>query len=153
MAKSIEGNSNMFNVNMRQMLEKAIIEKLNQLGEFAIKYAIENHEFENRTYNLEDSYSFAVYKNGNMIGSPVMYDKKATEKVSQKGVDYGHDEAKNFLNSQNPQGDYALVVCAALFYGDILEEIYSLDVLSATEWETEKEAKKILNNLNWVKKS
>lgn len=152
MAKSITGNTRMFEpIGLDILLEKSIVERLNQLGEFAIKYAIENHEFENDTYNLEDSYAFAVYKKGEMIGSPVMYDKKATEKVLKNNVEYGYDEAINFLNSQNPEGDYSLVVCAALFYGNILQEFYSLDVLNRTEWETEGQAFEILKDLTWSK--
>ena len=149
MAKCIEGNSNMFDVNLNQMFEKAIIDKLIELGYYAINYAIENHEFQNQSYNLEDSYAFAVYKFGKMVGQPHLYNKKATVKPEKKGVDFGYDEAKKFLTSQNPKGDYVLIVCAALYYGKRLEDIYSLDVLTNTEWETEKEAKKILKNIDW----
>lgn len=109
-----------------------VLEEMIKIGNSAIAYAIDNHEFENRTHNLEDSFAFGVYKNGALVhlGDNV---KKAIGPNGYKGEFYsGHEEARKFIRKQSPSEEWALIVVAAMPYAWDVQELYKLDVLQSS---------------------
>ena len=50
-----------------------LIQKLTDDGERLVRRAYETRTFENRTYNLHDSYGSAVYVDGRIIKSSIRY--------------------------------------------------------------------------------
>ena len=116
----------------RQLLRRDVLAAMDILGMEAIKYAITNHEFNNRTNNLEDSYGYAVYYNGSQINK-VITDKKATV---LKGGKSGNEEANTFLDNYNAGDGYTLVVVAGMYYAAYVEFEYGLDVLTGSYQET-----------------
>lgn len=110
-------------------LKSAILNSLHELGSKGVEYAVKNHEFQNRTFNLEDSYGYAVYENGIIIGSPIMFGKKATK---PNGGKFGYSEGEKFLIEQSPSGIYSLVVVAGMYYAEDVQFYYGLDVIEGS---------------------
>lgn len=130
---------------------RQLVEELANDGERIIKAAYETRGFNNRTYNLHDSYASAVYVNGVLRHNTIRYvgaemansrtnDKELGDYAGDRtrpvyrGGDkrylkgdtiqaYGRDEAKRFFNDYKPpkDGGIQLVVIAAMFYAGIVE--------------------------------
>lgn len=100
---------------------KALISQLADDGEKAIRQAYEGREFTNRTYNLHDSYGSAVYYNGNLVKSSIRY---IGAEMAEEDDRYGRNEVNEFFSNYRPKNRKGidLVIVAAMFYADILEE-------------------------------
>ena len=103
------------------VLIKALISQLADDGEKAIREAYEGREFTNRTYNLHDSYGSAVYYNGTLVKSSIRY---VGAEMAEKDERYGRNEVNDFFSNYRPKNRKGidLVIVAAMFYADILEE-------------------------------
>ena len=136
-----------------KIMQTIVIDALYKLGLIGVKWAIQHHEFHNRSNNLEDSYGFAIYHNGGILGQPFLFDKNATKMVEIHGKKYsGYREGKNFLLNFKPSThNYTLVVTAGLIYASFVEEYYGLDVLQSSYLEVRKQADNVLKNLKWNK--
>lgn len=130
---------------------RQLVAQLANDGERIIKTAYNTRGFNNRTYNLHDSYASAVYVNGVLRHNTIRYigPEKAKLNTSHELGDYagdrtrpvyrgtggdkryltgdtivayGRDEAIRFLNDYKPIGSgIQLVVIAAMFYAGIVE--------------------------------
>lgn len=103
------------------VLIKALISQLADDGEKAIREAYEGREFTNRTYNLHDSYGSAVYHNGVLVKSSIRY---VGAEMAEEDERYGRNEVNDFFANYRPKNRKGidLVIVAAMFYADILEE-------------------------------
>ena len=103
------------------VLIKALISQLANDGEKAIREAYEGREFTNRTYNLHDSYGSAVYYNGTRVKSSIRY---IGAEMAEEDDRYGRNEVNEFFSNYRPKNRKGidLVIVAAMFYADILEE-------------------------------
>ena len=103
------------------VLIKALISQLADDGEKAIREAYEGREFTNRTYNLHDSYGSAVYYNGNLVKGSISY---VGAEMAEEDERYGRNEVNDFFSNYRPKNRKGidLVIVAAMFYADILEE-------------------------------
>ena len=103
------------------VLIKALISQLADDGEKAIREAYEGREFTNRTYNLHDSYGSAVYYNGVLVKSSIRY---VGAEMAEEDERYGRNEVNDFFANYRPKNRKGidLVIVAAMFYADILEE-------------------------------
>lgn len=103
------------------VLIKALISQLANDGERAIHEAYEGREFTNRTYNLHDSYGSAVYYNGTLVKSSIRY---VGAEMAEEDDRYGRNEVNDFFANYRPNNRKGidLVIVAAMFYADILEE-------------------------------
>ena len=103
------------------VLIKALISQLANDGEKAIREAYEGREFTNRTYNLHDSYGSAVYHNGTLVKSSIRY---IGAEMAEEDERYGRNEVNDFFSNYRPKNRKGidLVIVAAMFYADILEE-------------------------------
>ena len=103
------------------VLIKALISQLADDGEKAIREAYEGREFTNRTYNLHDSYGSAVYYNGALVKSSIRY---VGAEMAEEDERYGRNEVNDFFSNYRPKNRKGidLVIVAAMFYADILEE-------------------------------
>lgn len=75
-----------------------------------IEDAVAKHNYDNQTFNLENSYGWAVYHNHVMVESDV------------KGAGDGATRAQAFLSSYLPFHDWEGVVIAGAKYASDLEE-------------------------------
>ena len=103
------------------VLIKALISQLADDGEKAIREAYAGREFTNRTYNLHDSYGSAVYYNGTLVKSSIRY---VGAEMAEEDERYGRNEVNDFFANYRPKNRKGidLVIVAAMFYADILEE-------------------------------
>ena len=103
------------------VLIKALISQLADDGEKAIREAYEGREFTNRMYNLHDSYGSAVYYNGTLVKSSIRY---VGAEMAEEDERYGRNEVNDFFSNYRPKNRKGidLVIVAAMFYADILEE-------------------------------
>ena len=103
------------------VLIKALISQLADDGEKAIREAYEGREFTNRTYNLHDSYGSAVYYNGTLVKSSIRY---IGAEMAEEDERHGRNEVNDFFANYKPKNRKGidLVIVAAMFYADILEE-------------------------------
>lgn len=92
-----------------RILESSFID----LCESAILKAVESHTFQNRTGNLENSFTYGIFHNGVMIKSRSI------------GVGEGTDEANKFLESYISTKDWNAVIVAGSWYGNLLENFTS----------------------------
>lgn len=130
-----------------QALDKRVEDVLHKVGRVGVEYAIQNHEFNNQTNNLEDSYGYAIYKDGSLRGVPFVTTPKAKEPNDGK---YGSNEAYSFFASYKPSSnEWVLVVVAGMEYASMVQFYYGLDVLQGSELEARKEIYKRLNNIKW----
>ena len=98
-----------------------LIDQLARDGEQAIHDAYYGRDFNNRTYNLHDSYGSAVYYNGTLVKSSIRYVGAEMAKEDER---YGRNEVNDFFSNYRPKNRKGidLVIVAAMFYADILEE-------------------------------
>ena len=103
------------------VLIKALISQLADDVEKAIREAYEGREFTNRTYNLHDSYGSAVYYNCTLVKSSIRY---VGAEMAEEDERYGRNEVNDFFSNYRPKNRKGidLVIVAAMFYADILEE-------------------------------
>lgn len=129
-------------------IDEKMFKFMRRVGVIGVKWAIQNHEFSNVTHNLEDSYGFAIYKGGAMIGEPFTFNKNATE---TKDGESGHTEAIKFLSSYNPSTDgWSLVVVAGMSYASFVEFMYGLDVLQGSEMVAKQAFDKQIRKIKWT---
>ena len=83
------------------------------LCEAAILKSVESHTFQNRTGNLENSFTYGIFHNGVMIKSRSI------------GGGDGTDEANKFLESYTSAKDWNAVIVAGSWYGNLLENFTS----------------------------
>ena len=98
-----------------------LISQLARDGEQALHDAYYGRGFNNRTYNLHDSYGSAVYYNGTLVKSSIRY---VGAEMAEEDERYGRNEVNDFFSNYRPKNRKGidLVVVAAMFYADILEE-------------------------------
>ena len=98
-----------------------LISQLARDGEQALHDAYYGRGFNNRTYNLHDSYGSAVYYNGTLVKSSIRY---VGAEMAEEDEKYGRNEVNDFFSNYRPKNRKGidLVIVAAMFYADILEE-------------------------------
>ena len=105
-----------------------ILLSLDDIARKAIDYALENKGYNNQTFNLHDSFGYAIFVNGQLYKDAIMQPMKA--KVEDDRGGYGRDKGYEFLVEYTPKSKYEVVIVAGEFYAATLEVMYSLDVLT-----------------------
>lgn len=133
------------------MLDEIMYESMSKIGMIGVETAVDMHGFKNRTFNLQDSYGYAVYNNGQMVGSPMMAQRKALSPKEFGGIEYsGREEGENLLEGfQAPTQGWTVVVVAGMVYASFVEEVYGLDVLLSSEQEAKLSVDKIFKSIKW----
>ena len=95
-------------------IDSLMFEMMVKIGQVGVEYAIRSHEFDNQTHNLEDSYGFAVFKDGQLQGQPMVADPKAVKPAEHEGSTYwGYIEGwKALKNFEAPTSGWSVVVVA-----------------------------------------
>ena len=112
---------------IRKMADDAIITSLSELAKLSIDNALLNKGYTNRTFNLHDSYGFAIYHNGAIV-KKWMNNSEATIPDAKGGT--GALRGSAFLDNFSSTGNWQLVVVAGEFYADQVQFGYGLDVLT-----------------------
>ncbi len=106
---------------MKQAVETRLDIELRQLGEEAVTHAKENKGYHDRTANLKNSISYALYKDGEpLIQSAGQIPEPDATKEGQSQVE---DNLTRFASENGvvaPKG-YTLIVVAGMNYGAHVE--------------------------------
>lgn len=130
----------------REQLIKALDVRLMQLAEEAVTYSKDNKGYQDRTANLKNSISFALYLDGEIVVSKIGAIPKAEEVVG--GQDAVGEALQNYAQQDGvvaPKG-YSLIIVAGMNYGKYVED-KGYNVLHLTKYYLRSEMKKIFEEV------
>lgn len=130
----------------REQLIKALNVRLMQLAEEAVIYSKDNKGYQDRTANLKNSISFALYLDGEIVTSKIGAIPKAEEVVG--GQDSVGEALQNYAQQEGvvaPKG-YSLIIVAGMNYGKYVED-KGYNVLHLTKYYLRSEMKKIFEEV------
>ena len=130
----------------REQLIKALNVRLMQLAEEAVTYSKDNKGYQDRTANLKNSISFALYLDGEIVVSKIGAIPKAEEVVG--GQDAVGEALQNYAQQDGvvaPKG-YSLIIVAGMNYGKYVED-KGYNVLHLTKYHLRSEMKKIFEEV------
>ena len=126
-----------------ERLNKVLDMKLLQLAEEAVTHAKENKGYKDRTANLKNSISYALYYNGELVRPYIgQIPKPEDSREGQAGVQSALDTFAQENGVVAPQG-YSLIVVAGMNYGVYVEH-KGYNVLHLTKYFLRDQMKKIL---------
>lgn len=136
----------------RQQIISYLNMRLMQLAEEAVTYSKDNKGYQDRTANLKNSISFALYLDGQLITSVIGKIPKAEEAESgQEGVSAALSEYAQKEGVVAPKG-YSLVIVAGMSYGKYVED-KGYNVLHLTKYFLREEMKKVFGEVAEMIKS
>ena len=136
----------------RQYVINTLNTRLAQLAEEAVTYSKNNKGYKDRTANLKNSISFALYLDGQLITSAVGKIPKAEEaEGGQEGVSAALSEYAQKEGVVAPKG-YSLVIVAGMNYGKYVEN-NGYNVLHLTKYFLREEMKKVFEEVAEMIKS
>lgn len=121
-----------FSIKAEEIMHNDAINILTRLANTVLNYAQTRHTFKNQTFNLEDSYGYAIYYNGDIVKKTLSESMANKPKIHDFEVWNGRDAANSFLDRYPAQDGYTLVVVAGMFYAEWVEKIHRLDVLTGS---------------------
>ena len=130
----------------REQIIKALNVRLMQLAEEAVTYSKDNKGYQDRTANLKNSISFALYLDGEIVTSKIGAIPKAEEVVG--GQDAVGEALQNYTQQDGvvaPKG-YSLIIVAGMNYGKYVED-KGYNVLHLTKYYLRSEMKKIFEEV------
>lgn len=130
----------------REQLIKVLNVRLMQLAEEAVTYSKDNKGYQDRTANLKNSISFALYLDGEIVTSKIGAIPKAEEVVG--GQDTVGEALQNYAQQEGvvaPKG-YSLIIVAGMNYGKYVED-KGYNVLHLTKYYLRSEMKKIFEEV------
>ena len=136
----------------REQLIKVLNVRLMQLAEEAVTYSKDNKGYQDRTANLKNSISFALYLDGEIVTSKIGAIPKAEEVVG--GQDVVGEALQNYAQQEGvvaPKG-YSLIIVAGMNYGKYVED-KGYNVLHLTKYFLRDEMKKIFEEVAEMIKS
>ena len=128
-----------------EQLKSALDMRLLQLCEDAVTYSKEHKGYKDRTANLKNSISFALFRDGELLR---MYEGKLTvPNATKEGQAQVSENLQEYANSGvvAPKG-YSLVIVAGMNYGVYVEH-RGYNVLHLTKYYLKDELEKILGNV------
>ena len=136
----------------RQQIISYLNMRLMQLAEEAVTYSKENKGYQDRTANLKNSISFALYLDGQLVTSVIGKIPKAEEaEGGQESVSVALGEYAQKEGVVAPKG-YSLVIVAGMNYGKYVED-KGYNVLHLTKYFLRDEMKKIFEEVAEMIKS
>ncbi len=131
----------------REKLISYLNVRLLQLAEDAVVYSKDNKGYKDRTGNLKNSISFALYFDGQLITSQEgQLPKPEAAEEGQQGVSNALAEYAQKEGVIAPQG-YSLVIIAGMRYGKYVEDNHGYNVLQLTKHYLRSEMKKIFEEI------
>ena len=128
------------------LVEQRLEMELRQVGEEAVTFSKENKGYHDRTANLKNSISYALYKDGELLEKKIGTIPKPEEDANgQKQVE---DNLTRYAAQEGvvkPQG-YTLIVVAGMNYGKYVED-KGYNVLYLTQNYLREELKKVINGI------
>lgn len=131
---------------MKDSVDRRLAMELRQVGEEAVTFSKENKGYHDRTANLKNSISYALYKDGELLEQHIGNIPKPEEDVN--GQAQVADNLARYATQDGvvkPQG-YTLIVVAGMNYGKYVED-KGYNVLYLTQNYLREELKKVINGI------
>ena len=131
-------------MSLTKLYTDTIVERFASIGGTFITKELGNISYNHDTFNLHDSYGWAVYVHGK-IARMGKTPTKATETKKFKGKTIsGANEIEKFFKSRySPQKPIELVIAVAMPYGSILEDNMGYEVFAMAADNLERASKMI----------
>ena len=112
---------------LEQQYVAKVVDILEKKGKELVASAYNSREFKNDTYNLRDSYGYAVYYNGKVKVFGGLDGKKATvtnqESIGSKNRSFGRDDLEQYVKMYGAKSyGFELIIVAVKFYAGLLED-------------------------------
>lgn len=127
-------------------IERRLEMELRQVGEEAVTFSKENKGYHDRTANLKNSISYALFKDGELIEQHIGKIPKPNEDAN--GQAQVADNLTRYAAQEGvvkPHG-YTLIVVAGMNYGKYVED-KGYNVLYLTQNYLREELKKVINGI------
>lgn len=127
-------------------IERKLAMELRQVGEEAVTFSKENKGYHDRTANLKNSISYALFKDGELIEQHIGKIPKPNEDAN--GQAQVADNLTRYAAQEGvvkPKG-YTLIVVAGMNYGKYVED-RGYNVLYLTQNYLREELKKVINGI------
>lgn len=131
---------------IKDSVDRRLAMELRQVGEEAVTFSKENKGYHDRTANLKNSISYALYKDGELLEQHIGSIPKPEEDVN--GQAQVADNLARYATQDGvvkPQG-YTLIVVAGMNYGKYVED-KGYNVLYLTQNYLREELKKVINGI------
>lgn len=136
-----------FTMQVEEIMHNDCIKILTNLADTVLDYAQTRHTFKNQTFNLEDSYGYAIYHNSNIVKKTLSDPKAREPKIHDFEAWSGKEAASYFLDSYPAGNGYSLIVVAGMYYALWVEKIHKLDVLTGSFNLAESEIEKLFTEI------
>ena len=131
---------------MKESVDNRLAMELRQVGEEAVTFSKENKGYHDRTANLKNSISYALFKDGELLEQYIGNIPKPNEDAG--GQAQVADNLARYAAQEGvvkPQG-YTLIVVAGMNYGKYVED-KGYNVLYLTQNYLREELKKVINGI------
>ena len=131
---------------MKESVDNRLAMELRQVGEEAVTFSKENKGYHDRTANLKNSISYALFKDGELLEQHIGNIPKPNEDAG--GQAQVADNLARYATQEGvvkPQG-YTLIVVAGMNYGKYVED-KGYNVLYLTQNYLREELKKVINGI------
>ena len=128
------------------LVERKLEMELSQVGEESVTFSKENKGYHDRTANLKNSISYALFKDGELLEKHIGNIPKPNEDAG--GQAQVADNLTRYAAQEGvvkPQG-YTLIVVAGMNYGKYVED-KGYNVLYLTQNYLREELKKVINGI------
>ena len=128
------------------LVERKLAMELRQVGEEAVTFSKENKGYHDRTANLKNSISYALFKDGELVEQHIGRIPKPNEDAN--GQAQVADNLARYAAQEGvvkPHG-YTLIVVAGMNYGKYVED-KGYNVLYLTQNYLREELKKVVNDI------
>lgn len=128
------------------LVERKLEMELRQVGEEAVTFSKENKGYHDRTANLKNSISYALFKDGELVEQHIGKIPKPSEDAN--GQAQVADNLTRYAAQEGvvkPHG-YTLIVVAGMNYGKYVED-KGYNVLYLTQNYLREELKKVVNGI------
>ena len=131
---------------MKESVDNRLAMELRQVGEEAVTFSKENKGYHDRTANLKNSISYALFMDGELLEQHIGNIPKPDEDAG--GQAQVADNLARYAAQEGvvkPQG-YTLIVVAGMNYGKYVED-KGYNVLYLTQNYLREELKKVINGI------
>ena len=131
---------------MKESVDNRLAMELRQVGEEAVTFSKENKGYHDRTANLKNSISYALFKDGELLEQHIGNIPKPNEDAG--GQAQVADNLARYAAQEGvvkPHG-YTLIVVAGMNYGKYVED-KGYNVLYLTQNYLREELKKVINGI------
>lgn len=131
---------------MKESVDNRLAMELRQVGEEAVTFSKENKGYHDRTANLKNSISYALFKDGELLEQHIGNIPKPNEDAG--GQAQVADNLARYAAQEGvvkPKG-YTLIVVAGMNYGKYVED-KGYNVLYLTQNYLREELKKVINGI------